>query len=613
MKDRKKHWLKAALAASMLCLTASIFGCGGGDGSTTALNVESKAAEVADDTTKGIGNTNSAPFVAGELLVQTRAGVAKKQFDEALSGLGATAVEEIQQIRVKRIKVPAQALEKVMAALAKNPNVKFVEKNFIVQAASIPNDSSYPSQWHLPKISAPLAWDITTGSTAISIAIADTGVDPDHPDLAGKLLTGYNFVLGSTDTHDFYGHGTKVAGSAAAISNNSLGVAGVAWANPIVPLVITDASGYATYSAIANAITYSADKGIRVINLSFGGPSSSTTLQNAIDYAWNKGTIVFASAGNYATSTPQYPAACNHAVAVTATTSSDTLASFSSYGSWVTVSAPGYSILTTSDGGGYGYVSGTSFSAPITAGLGALILSSNPNLTATQVVDIIKQNADDLGAAGFDESFGYGRINAYKSLIAAKNTLPVTDTVNPSASITSPTNGSAVSSIVPVNVAATDNVGVTRVELYVNGALQATDTTAPYSFAWDTGSLGNGTYYLKAVAYDAAGNSGSSSQVAVTVAAAGDTTAPQVTILKPVDGSSISSLSRVSIAATASDNVAVTRMELYVDGTLKSSSSTGTISWNWNTKKISTGAHSIQTKAYDAAGNIGTASITVYR
>lgn len=615
MKGRTKQWLRAVFAAATLCVMASVWGCGtGGETSTASLSSEVKSAEEAGDLTKGIGNSESAPFVADELLVQTRAGVGKEKFEEDIAGFGAATAEEITQIRVKRIKVPAHALEKVMAALSKNPRVKFVEKNYLVQASATPNDTSYPSQWHLPKISAPAAWDSTIGSTGVSIAIADSGVDPTHPDLAGKLQPGYNFVLSSTDTHDFYGHGTKVAGSAAASTNNAAGVAGVAWSNPIVPLVITDSTGYATYSAMAKAMTYAADKGIRIINLSFAGSSSSSTLQNAVDYAWNKGTIVFASAGNYGTSTLQYPAACNHAVAVTATTSTDALASYSSYGSWVTVSAPGSSIVTTSNGGGYSTVSGTSFASPITAGLGALILSANPSLTAQQVVDIISQNSDDLGTAGFDQYYGYGRINAYKSIAAAKNTVAQVDTTAPVSSITSPSNGATVSGVVPVSVSATDNTGVARVELYVNGALLAADTTAPYSFSWDTASSGSGTRYLYAIAYDAAGNAGQSSQAAVTVnAAAADTIAPVANITKPTDGSSITKVNNVTIAAAATDNVGVTKTELYVDGSLKATSSSGSINWNWNTKKETKGTHVITVKAYDAAGNAGTASSTVYK
>jgi subtilisin family serine protease len=614
MKGRTEYRLKWVLVAALVCLTASLWGCGGsGDTSTASLSSEVKSAEEAGDITKGIGNEDTAPYVADELLVQTRAGVGKEKFEEDLAGLEAATAEEITPIRVKRIKVPARALEKVMAALSKNPHVKFVEKNYLVQASGTPNDASYPSQWHLPKIAAPAAWDITTGSSNVSIAIADSGVDPTHPDLAGKLQPGYNFVLSSTDTHDFYGHGTKVAGSAAAMSNNSVGVAGVAWSNPIVPLVITDSTGYATYSAMAKAMTYAADKGIRIINLSFAGTSKSTTLQNAVDYAWNKGTIVFASAGNYGTSTLQYPAACNHVVAVTATTSTDARSSFSSYGSWVTIAAPGSSILTTTNGGGYASVSGTSFSSPITAGLGALILSVNPKLTAQQVVDIIKQNGDDLGTAGFDQYFGYGRINAAKSILAAKNVVAQVDITAPVTSITSPANGAVVSGVVPVNVTATDDTGVARVELYVNGTLLATDTAAPYSFSWDTTASGSGTRCLYAIAYDAAGNSAQSSQVTVTVSNSADTTAPIATILKPGDGSSISGINSVSISASASDNVGVAKMELYVDGSLKSTAADGSISWSWNTKKAAAGTHVITVKAYDAAGNVGTAFSTVYK
>ncbi len=617
MERRALQWLKVFAVAAVCCFSAALSGCGGsGAGDIQAGSDNTvKAQTDIGDITKGIEGEDSAPFVEGELLVQTRAGVGREKLKkEVLDGLGASIQEDIPRINTKRIKVPAKAQRMIRAYLKKHPHIKYVEKNYLAEAASIPNDDSYATQWHLPAISAPSAWDISTGSSSVSIAIADSGVDPTHPDLAAKLLPGYNFVSNNTDTRDIYGHGTKVAGAAAAISNNNAGIAGVAWINPIVPLVVADSTGYATYSNMAKAIIHAADNGIRVINLSFAGSSSSTTLQNAVNYAWNKGTILFASAGNYGTSTPQYPAACNHAVAVTATTSSDTRSSFSSYGSWVTVAAPGSSILTTTNGGGYASVSGTSFSSPITAGLAALILSVKPGLTAEQVVDILKQNSDDLGVAGFDQYFGYGRINAYKSLTAAGGSAPQPgDTTAPISAITSPANGASVTGTVTVNVSASDNTGISRVELYVNGTLLATETTAPYSFSWDTSASGTGTRYLKAVAYDLAGNSGESSPVTVTVTSGGDTSAPAVIITNPVDGADITGVNSVVLKASATDNVGVTKMEIYVDGVYKGYYSKSSITWNWNTSGLTSGAHSIMVKAYDAVRNVGSASATVYK
>lgn len=554
---------------------------------------------------------DSATIVQDELLVQVKAGVAKEKADEALKGLGASEADEIAPIRVKRIKVPPQALEKVKAALAKHPLVNFVENNYLAQGGAVPNDPTYPSQWHLPIISAPQGWDITTGSSTIDIAIIDSGVDPTHPDLAGKLLPGYNFLVGNTDTHDVLGHGTAVAGTAAAISNNGIGVAGIAWQNPIMPLVVLDATDYASYANIAQAITYAVDHGVRVINISIGGSSSSSTLQNAVNYAWSKGAMIFASAMNNSTSTPYYPAACTNVVAVSATNSSDALASFSNYGNWITLSAPGDNIYTTNNGGGYGLWYGTSFSSPLTAGVAALILSVNPTLTNAQVVDILKQNADDLGTPGYDPYFGYGRINVYKSLVAAKSVVPQTDTTPPTVAIASPAGGTIVKGTASINVSASDNIGVTKVELYINGVLYATDTASPYSFIWDTTTVADGTYTIAAYAYDAAGNVAQSSQIAVKVSNTVDTVAPTASIISPVNGSYTGS--SVTITATASDNVAVVKTELYIDGQLKTTSSSASLSWSWNTRKAASGAHVLTVKAYDAAANVGTASITVYR
>jgi subtilisin family serine protease len=554
---------------------------------------------------------NKKLFVEDELLIQFRIDTPKNKADEALNAHGATVADEIQQLRIKRIKVPAHVLETVREALSHNPHVEFIENNFLAEASTTPNDSYYPSQWHLPKINAPSGWDITSGSESMPIAIIDSGVDPDHPDLVGKLITGYNFLGSNTDTHDVLGHGTAVAGTAAATTNNITGVAGIACDNPIMPLVVLNSSNYASYYDISRAITYAVDHGVRVLNISIGGSSSSSTLQSAVDSAWNKGALIFASAMNNNTSTPYYPAACNHVVAVSATTSTDTKASFSSFGTWVDISAPGASIYTTKDGGGYGYWNGTSFASPLTAGLAALIWSINPLLTNSQVYDILTQNADDLGTLGFDQYFGFGRINSLRSLLAAMDTAPATDTTAPVVSITSPATNTTVCGVISVSISASDNVDVSKVELYINGNSYASDSSSPYPFAWDTTKYANGTYTLRAVAYDSAGNIGQSATVTVNVLNQQDTIAPKASITSPSNGATVGK--KVTINATASDNIAVTKLELHIDGVLKSVTNTSSLSYNWNTNTAAKGSHTITAKAYDGAGNSGVHTITVYK
>jgi len=345
--------------------------------------------------------------------------------------------------------------------------------------------------------------------------------------------------------------------------------------------------------------------------LSYGGTSASSTLQNAVDYAWNKGAIVVASAGNSANTTPNYPAACDKALAISATTSTDTMASFSSYGTWVDLSAPGSGIYTTVRGGGYGSVSGTSFSAPITAGVAALVISMNPSLTNAQVVEILKANADDLGAAGFDPSFGDGRVNAERSVLAALQAPTWSDLTPPTAAVTSPGSGATVSGRVTVQSSASDDVGVAQVELYLDGLPYASTATAPYSFLWDTTADAGGAHYLETLARDAAGNEGWSARVNVSVNNVPDTTPPTAAITAPANGSMVGR--KATVTVKASDNVGVVRTELYIDGALKANAASGSLSYAWNTSKITAGAHSLSTKAFDAAGLVGTASITVYK
>ena len=537
--------------------------------------------------------------VAGELLIGLKDDVSDDDLEKAYKAHGGKKIKSLEKIKVHHIRVPEKALEAIEAALRKNPKVEFVERNLIGQAEFVPNDPGYSSQWHLPRISAAAGWDLTVGSHSAPIAVIDSGIDPYHPDLAANLIPGYNFVAGNTDTRDIYGHGTVVAGAAGAIGNSGIGVAGVAWASSIMPLVVLDSSGYGTIANVSAAISYAADHGAKVINISlaFNGPSS--TLQNAVNYAWNKGLVIVAAAANASTTTPYYPAAYDKVVAVSATDQNDNRASFSNYGTWIEVAAPGVSIYTTAKGGGYSYGGGTSLSSPMVAGLASLVFSLNPGLTNAQVVNLITSNTDDLGAAGFDANFGWGRINVGRTLQAAHST-PATPAL--SVAITSPSSGSTVSGTVAVGVSATSSVGINRVELLVDGVLSGTAFNAPYSFAWNTSGF-SGSHSLVSKAYDSAGNNATSAPRTVSVASA-DTTRPSVQITSVASGSK-----SVTVTASASDSQSgMAKVELYVDGTLKATDTSAPWTFTVNVKPLSRGTHSVVAKAYDKAGNLGTSS-----
>ena len=192
-------------------------------------------------------------YVPDRLLVKFKKDIPNNEKEKLFKENNLSIIAEIKQIDLKLIHVPEHALEKVQTAFAKNNAVEYVEKDFIFEPAVIPNDPGYQNQWHLPAIKAPAAWDTTKGSS-IPIAILDTGVDPTHPDLQNKLILGYNFYNNNNNWSDVCGHGTAVAGSAAAISNNGIGVSGVSWNNPIIPIRITDGSCYGYYSSMIKGI-----------------------------------------------------------------------------------------------------------------------------------------------------------------------------------------------------------------------------------------------------------------------------------------------------------------------------------------------------------------------
>ena len=546
-------------------------------------------------------------WAKGRLLVMQRAGLEAAELDKLLKPHGGVATR-IGQSDLHIVQLPATASETaVLAQLAHQPHLKFAELDRRVASVLVSNDPYLGSEWHLAKINAGTAWDVSQGA-GVTIAILDTGVLPTHPDLL--QVPGWNFVDNNNNTADVQGHGTSVAGAAAAITNNGAGVAGVAGGARIMPIRVADASGYAYYSTIASGVTYAADNGARVANASFSGVYASSSIQSAGNYLKSKGGLLVVAAGNSGVNDGS--PATSAMIPVSATDGSDLMASWSSYGSYVAVAAPGVGIWTTSNDGSYRSASGTSFASPITAGVVALMMAAKPTLSSGQVESLLYSTALDLGTAGRDIYFGYGRVDAAAAVRAAA-TIVAADTQAPTVAIATPLGSSSVSGLATVDVSASDNVGVTKVVLKANGIDVATDTVGPFQFSWDTSKVANGMSSLVAVAYDAAGNSKASTTVSVNVAnnVVADTTPPVVTIVNPSNGSRVSGMVAVGVSASDTAGSSTLQQTLYIDGKLVASGTGASLSYSWNTRKASAGTHTLQAVAQDAAGNKTTASIQV--
>jgi len=554
-------------------------------------------------------------WVKGRVLVMPHAGLAEADLGKIVGSHGGQA-RQIGSSRIYIVDLPAAASETaVQQQLAHNPHLKFAELDRRVPVNATPNDPYTGSEWHLSKIGVPAALDIATGA-GVTIAILDTGTNCTHPDLAPNCVAGWNFVTNDSNTADVHGHGTQTAGTAAAATNNGVGVASVSGQSKIMPIRVADATGYASFSAIAQGITYAADHGARVASISIDQVAGSAACLSAAQYMKGKGGLVVVAAGN--TGTQLGFAQTTSLIPVSATDSNDVIASWSSFGSYVAMSAPGVGIWTTTAAGGYAAVSGTSFATPTTAGAIALMMSARPALANTQIESLLYSTAVGLGASGRDIYYGYGRVNAAAAVQAAAAATSTVDSVAPTAAISAPLGSSTVSGLVPVSVSAADNVGVTKVELRVNGATVATDTASPYAFSWDSTRVANGMASLTAVAYDAAGHATTSTAVAVNVAnvttttIVSDTAPPVVAFTSPKTGS-IKGKGGVTVTTSASDNngSAGITQTLYVDGVLAASVTGASLTYSWNVTKLATGAHTLKVVATDAAKNAATTSIQI--
>lgn len=376
--------------------------------------------------------TGAGDRVPGQVLVKFKDSTSKDVVDKEIKRHGAKVVDQVQSLGVLVLDVPESAEDKVITALSKNPHVEYAEPNFLAFASFTPNDPYFvPNQWGLENtgqiikdqagavdadIDAPTAWDKTTGG--VRIAILDTGIDQDHEDLSAKIVLQQNFTTAPTPD-DLYGHGTHVGGIASAVTNNSIGVAGGCPDCVLMNGKVLRDDGAGAYSWVANGIIWAADNNGKVINLSLGGSSPSRTLENAVNYAWNKGSIVVAAAGNCGCQQKIYPAAYKNAIAVAATNNKDQKASFSTYGAkWVDIAAPGQDIFSTfpnhpykiNKSLGYDFGSGTSMATPMTSAVAALIWSTPYGTSASQVRTHLESTADKITGTG--TYWSSGRVNA---------------------------------------------------------------------------------------------------------------------------------------------------------------------------------------------------------
>jgi thermitase len=378
-----------------------------------------------------------AAFVPGELVVGLDPVEPKALPLQAMQFVGVVA-DTIPQIGVYRLVLaPGISMDDAAAFLKALPGVRYVEPNYLYYAVATPNDPGYSRQWALPKIQANLAWDIWQPQSPRYIAIIDTGIDYNHSDLVNKFrrlsngqIYGYNLINNTTNANDDNGHGTHCAGIAAAEINNGIGVAGIAGWRPglsgynqyvqLMPVKVLDANGSGTLTNVARGITWAADNGAHVLSMSLGGSSGAQSLSDAVNYAWTRGCLIVAAAGNGGSSSPQYPAYYTNCIAVAATDSSDTLTYFSQYGSWVDIAAPGAGIYSTYRGNSYATLDGTSMACPHVSGAAALVWSHAPSLTNQQLRSILETNVDPYQPyAGRTIAPNAGRLNVYRALQAA--------------------------------------------------------------------------------------------------------------------------------------------------------------------------------------------------
>lgn len=535
---------------------------------------------------------------------------------------------------------PEKNMAEVVNAFRKDPNVIFAYPNTVVRAfETLPNDPQYSEQWGLAKIKASQAWDKSTGSPDIRVAVLDTGINYLHEDLKGAVDLTYakNYIASNNNPLDDNGHGSATSAVIAAVTSNEVGMAGLVWQGKIIPLKVLDSKGSGDMATILTAlgdIIARKKEGVNIVaaNMSLGEYNSGSDKYSEEDFgglkercleAYNNGIVLVAAAGNGGVDWNTYPAYYSTVLSVSATDQSDKRSIWSgtdlvtgntqssNYGSWIRVSAPGTAILSVKYEGGYtsGW-NGTSLAAPFVAGLAALLKAANPSAKIADIFTQIKENADNIDALnpGYEGKLGSGRINAYKSImgLTAKITSPVSDGTKKylkgKIEIIGTAEGWNFSSY---KLEASKESSVITIEsssTQVRGGILGT---------WETSGI-NGDYILRLRVF-----ASDLSSIETTVPVTVDNTSPEAAIVSPLNGAKVEG--KVTIIGTAEDsNFDYYSLE-YGKGTSPSAFEliglfyvpvANGIIGTWETTGLS-GPYTLRVRGFDKAGNYSTASISV--
>lgn len=356
-----------------------------------------------------------APAVsATELTVRVVSPAAMRALEKELARTGGRIRDRSADGAAVLVEAPGGVEASAYAgAIAEAVPVRFAQPVGIVTASIVPTDPQYGLQWGLPAIDAPSAWDYTWGLAEVVVAVIDSGVDLDHPDLVNRLVPGgWDYVSNDPVPDDVYGHGTGVAGIVVAEQDNGLFGVGTAPGTRVLPIRVLGDGGTGSTFHTAQAVRYATDHGADVINLSLGSPDFDPELQLAVQYALDRDVVIVAAAGNTSTEPIQYPARESGVIAVGAVGPTLAIANFSARGPLLDFVAPGVSVYSTAINGGAGSWTGTSAASPMVAGAAALLLSRNPGATVAEVESALTDTVRDLGATGRDDTYGHGLIQA---------------------------------------------------------------------------------------------------------------------------------------------------------------------------------------------------------